>query len=614
MQPTRSSAAQRGRAGGDSGWLLAGPGQPPTHTRADPAAEREPVRRAEGAGHLAQAAQVIAAHRLSLPTLASDLDAARAVMRDAASQADDQEEDQVLERLIDRDMLRLLPEVESVGVYPAQRIHEARERLAAASAERQAWLVRALELSARYRAGERGLGPPLRAAIDQASAALDEQVSVDDYRALLSRYERDVKADLRAQRGRRRLPADHTASGRAVMRERLVEQAAAQRLPSVHTEDRSWAPNTGDLDDGDLGSYAWRLIAKGWRHARRSPRSRALSLVGLALIALLLACATSALLPALRARVDTLRQDAQPPSTPCVGCPAPTATLAPGAKRLRVPDTLLACDGCANGDVRARALSALETVGQSEYPADYHAGTAATAGSLRIGVRCQYNQGSGCVVADKTLVTASNGLQCALVGDLVYLNPPGGNNQIATCALTTTGRHTWNFVGASVRCSPCFGAVVSQQTPIDAGSDAGPPYSTVPSDCANRGDPTAYARAQVTQRLTAPSDAPDTLVAPQAATTGAPFCADGPSTCRASGPGAVSGATFSLCVQVSAQALYYRSQDVKDAQSHRLDSATPSGWRITARSICATPVIQTVDLTGKTATLSCPASAVLEPV
>jgi hypothetical protein len=76
----------------------------------------------------------------------------------------------------------------------------------------------------------------------------------------------------------------------------------------------------------------------------------------------------------------------------------------------------------------------------------------------------------------------------------------------------------------------------------------------------------------------------------------------------------VSGATFSLCVQVSAQALYYRSQDVKDAQSRRLDSATPSGWRITARSICATPVIQTVDLTGKTATLSCPASAVLEPV
>jgi hypothetical protein len=609
MEPGHPSGAQRGRTGGDSGWLLAGPGQPPTPARADPAAEREPARRAEGAGNLARAAQVIAAHRLSLPTLASDLDAARALMRDAASQ----EEDQEVERLIDRDMLRLLPEVESVGVYPAQRIHEARERLAAASAERQAWLVRALELSARYRAGERGLGLQLRAAIDQASAALDEQVSIDDYRALLSHYERDVQADLRAAWTAPSAGGPHQ-SGRAVMPERLVGQAAAQRLPGVHTQDRSWAPDTGDLDDGDLGSYARRLIAKGWRHARRSPRSRALSLAGLALIALLVAFATSALLPTLLERVDTLRQGAQPPSTPCVGCPAPTATLAPGAKRLRVPDTLLACDGCANGDVRARALSALETVGQSEYPADYHAGTAATAGSLRIGVRCQYNQGSGCVVADKTLVTASNGLQCAVVGDLVYLNPPGGNNQVTTCALTTTGRHTWNFVGASAPCSPCFGAVVSQQTPIDAGSDAGPPYYTVPSDCASRGDPAAYARAQVTQRLTAPGDVPDILVAPQAATTGSPFCADGPSTCRATGPGAVSGATFSLCVQVSAQALYYRSQDVKDAQWRRLDSATPSGWRVTARSICATPVIQTVDLTAKTATLSCPASAVIEPV
>ena len=153
------------------------------------------------------------------------------------------------------------------------------------------------------------------------------------------------------------------------MPERLVEQVAAARPPcGVATDDRSWAPDTQDLDEGDLGSYAWRLIAKGWRHAQRSRRSRALSLAGVALCAVLIALAANALLPALRERISALQQSAQPPTRPCVGCAAPTPTLAPGAKRVSVADDLLACDGCANGDVRARYVSAVETVGQGALP------------------------------------------------------------------------------------------------------------------------------------------------------------------------------------------------------------------------------------------------------
>ena len=136
MEPGRPNHPRRTGTDGDSDWLLAGP-EPVNHAGETAAVGHPPSAGAEHAAHaahaeraqdLAQAAQVIAAHRLSLPTLEGDLDAARAVMSDAAAQDTNEE----LERLIERDMLRLLPEVESVGVYPGRRIDEAQERLAAA--------------------------------------------------------------------------------------------------------------------------------------------------------------------------------------------------------------------------------------------------------------------------------------------------------------------------------------------------------------------------------------------------------------------------------------------------------------------------------------------------
>ena len=299
--------------------------------------------------------------------------------------------------------------------------------------------------------------------------------------------------------------------------------------------------------------------------------------------------------------------------TPTPTRPAgPTQTPKPGAKTITTPSDLRACDGC-GGDLSATYVSASGTYGQGSFAADYHAGTAATRGSLWIGIQCNFNQSVGCAINAGTRVTATNGMQCSLDASW-FFDTSTGNREVGACTITVTGYHTWNFVGVSVSCSPCFSASVYQQQTISSGTNGTSAYYTMPSACASRGDPTGNARSQVLGRVGAPASAPDTLGAPQASITGSVLCSTDANACPVVNGGATIGATFTLCVSASAQALYYRAQDAKDTQSRRLDALVPSGWQIASRSICSAPTISGVDLAGKRATVSCVASAIIQPV
>jgi hypothetical protein len=290
----------------------------------------------------------------------------------------------------------------------------------------------------------------------------------------------------------------------------------------------------------------------------------------------------------------------------------PTATPKPGAITITTPSELRACDGC-GGDLNATFVSANGTYGQGSYDADYHAGTAATRGSLWIGIQCNFNPSVGCVINAGTRVTATNGIQCSLDADW-YFDSSTGNREVSSCTITVTGYRTWVFTGASVSCSLCVSASVYQQQVISNGTNGASAYYTMPSACASRGDPTGNARSQVLSRVGAPTSAPDTLGVPQASITNGVFCSTDATACQVVNPGATIGATFTLCVSASAQALYYRAQDAKDTQSRRLAAQLPSGWQIASRSICSSPTVSNVDLAGKQATVTCAASAVIQPV
>jgi hypothetical protein len=293
-----------------------------------------------------------------------------------------------------------------------------------------------------------------------------------------------------------------------------------------------------------------------------------------------------------------------PTPTPNPFGSAATVTFSTAEQTLAVPQTLQACDGCSidasKGTIPSQYVSdSVTDIYSAGWTANAHYFPADPVLTFVCTIGCRFPQGYRWL--DATLSHA-----CTLDAGFSLL---GGADNTANvgCTLAQDGYQCYQFNGIVFSGGNGDGEITAENPSCGGGV-----YYTMPDNCLAYGHNGNDARNDATNIVLTYVNShglSGTLSGPAATVTDI-FCSD--SRGQRCNPGCTlpgySGASFYQTVYADGYRYSYHQADAPTVQTDRLNTAVPAGYIGYNFAVCGSPTITSVNLSARTAQLTCSAS------